>query len=91
RMSHDTIALRDEELPQGRPLLEKVMDQGRVVKDLPDLKTCREYFAAQFALLPAQYKALEGPPAYPVHLSPGLERLQHQVEQELRERELGES
>lgn len=91
RMARDVIALRDEPVPGGQPLLEKVMEHGRVSKPLPGLKESREYFASQFALLPPEYKAIEKPALYPVHLSPGLEHLQSQVEQEIRERELGES
>ncbi len=91
RMARDVIALREEAVAGGRPLLEKVMEHGRILKPLPDLKKSREYFASQFALLPPEYKALEKPAAYPVHLSPGLEHLQSQVEQEIKERELGES
>lgn len=91
RMARDVIALRDEPVPGGRPLLKKVMEHGRIAKPLPGLKESRDYFASQFALLPPEYKAIEKPALYPVHLSPGLEHLQSQVEQEIRERELGES
>lgn len=90
-MARDTIALRHEEVPDGQPLLEKVMEQGRIAQDLPGLKQSREYFASQFALLPPAYKDIENPAVYPVSLSPGLEKLQSQVEQEIKERELGES
>jgi nicotinate phosphoribosyltransferase len=89
--ARDTIALRSEAVSGGQPLLEKVMDGGRIVKDLPGLKASRDYFAAQFAKLPPEFKAIEQPAAYPVYLSPGLEQLQHQVEQKIKERELGES
>ncbi len=90
-MARDVIALRREKVPGGQPLLEKVMEQGRIKKALPDLKQSREYFASYFALLPPAYKDIENPATYPVSLGPGLEHLQNQVEQEIRERELGES
>jgi nicotinate phosphoribosyltransferase len=90
-MARDVIALRQEEVSGGQPLLEKVMDRGRVAKKLPDLKQSREYFAAQFALLPQAYKHIENPALYPVSLSAGLEQLQNRIEQEIIERELGES
>lgn len=90
-MARDTIALRDEAVPDSRPLLEKVMEGGAIAKDLPDLKSSRDYCAAQFALLPPEYKAIAHPAAYPVSLSPCLERLQHQVEEQIKTRELGES
>ncbi|MDI6853792.1 MAG: nicotinate phosphoribosyltransferase [Deltaproteobacteria bacterium] len=90
-MARDVIALRQEELPGGQPLLEKVMDRGRVTKQLPDLKQSRDYFASQFTSLPQAYKDIENPAAYPVSLSAGLEKLQSRIEQEILERELGES
>jgi nicotinate phosphoribosyltransferase len=90
-MARDTIALRDEALPDGRPLLEKVMGGGRLAKSLPTLEESRNYFREQFALLPEQYKAIENPATYPVAWSPGLTDLQKRVEQQIHERELGES
>jgi len=91
RMARDTIALRDEAVAGGTPLLEKVMEGGRLAKPLPALKESRDYFQEKFALLPNDYKAIENPAAYPVDWSPGLKELQARVEQEIQERELGES
>ncbi len=91
RLLKDTITLRDEVLPQGMPLLKPVMREGRICQPLPSLKESREYFLSQFALLPEPYKALEDPPRYPVELSPGLQDLQSRVEQQIQQRELGES
>ncbi len=91
KMARDIIALRDEAIPDGQPLLEKVMAEGKITKDLPGLKASRDYFAGQFAKLPPAFKALESPAIYPVNLSPGLEKLQHHVEEQLKTRELGES
>jgi nicotinate phosphoribosyltransferase len=90
-MARDIIALRGEAVSGGQPLLEKVMAEGALLKEPPDLKASRDYFAGQFAKLSPMYKALENPAAYPVHLSPGLEALQRQVEERLKTRELGES
>ncbi len=91
RMRGDTIALRDEVLPIGSPLLRKSMAGGRVAAPLPTLQESREYFLSQFALLPDSYKSLEDPARYPVDLSPGLQELQARVEREIQKRELGES
>ncbi len=90
-MARDVIALREEELPGGHSLLQPAMRQGRPSQPLPSLKECREYFLAQFALLPAPFKALQEPTHYPVDLSPGLKDLQSRVQQEIQHRELGES
>jgi nicotinate phosphoribosyltransferase len=86
-MARDVIALRQEPLPGGAPLLQKVMDRGRRIQPDPTLKESREYFLSQFALLPEPYKALNDPPAYPVSLSPGLTDLQARLEQEIKQRE----
>jgi nicotinate phosphoribosyltransferase len=91
KMARDTIALREEAVPDGRPLLEKVMEGGRLAKPLPTLEESRAYFQEQFALLPEKYKDIENPAAYPVAWSPGLTDLQKRVEREIHERELGES
>jgi nicotinate phosphoribosyltransferase len=90
-MERDVIALRDEAVPEGSPLLEPVMADGRITRPLPTLQTCRDYFQTQFARLPETYKNLQDPARYPVSLSGGLKELQSRVEQQIRHRELGES
>jgi nicotinate phosphoribosyltransferase len=90
RMAGDTIGLRTEALPPARPLLEKVMSQGRLLRPHPPLPACREYLLNELERLPAAYKSLQQPPAYPVRLSPRLARLQEEVEKRLRRQELGE-
>jgi nicotinate phosphoribosyltransferase len=90
-MQGDLIALRDEAISEGSPLLEPVMAGGRIVRQLPTLPASRDYFQAQFARLPETYKALRDPARYPVSLSAGLKKLQSRVEQDIRHRELGES
>lgn len=91
KFAHDTIALRNGAPPGGAPLLQPVMQRGRITQPLPELKACREHFLSQFARLPEPYKALKDPPPYPVELSPGLKDLQARVTQEIHRRELGES
>jgi nicotinate phosphoribosyltransferase len=89
-MNGDTIALREETLPAGKPLLKQVMKNGALLSPLPTLQESRAYFRQQYALLPEAYKALENPPAYPVNLSQGLTEREARVEEELHHRELGE-
>jgi nicotinate phosphoribosyltransferase len=90
-LQRDTIALRDEAMPAGTPLLQPVMANGRSIRPLPALTESRDYFQAQFARLPEAHKALQDPSRYPVSLSPGLKELQSRVVQQIRQRELGES
>jgi len=90
-MQGDTIALREETLPEGVPLLQRVMQDGTPIQPQPTLLESREYFRQQYDLLPEPYKALENPPQYPVRLSQRLEERETRVEEELHQRELGES
>jgi nicotinate phosphoribosyltransferase len=92
-MSHDVIALRDEEV-EGEPLLRRVMEGGRVVEPLPDLAALRRRFAQSFSRLPDRFKALRGPPQYEVRLSPRLQRQAESAGRRVRQAvrpELGES
>jgi len=84
----DTIALREEEVPAGAPLLQQFMAGGRVTRKLPTLQESRGFFHSQFALLPESYQAIEDPALYPVALSPGLQDLQARVAREIQQREL---
>jgi nicotinate phosphoribosyltransferase len=90
-MARDIIALRSEAMPAGTPLLQPAMANGRIIRPLPSLSECRDYFQDQFARLPAAHKLLQDPTPYPVSLSPGLKELQSRVVQQIRHRELGES
>lgn len=82
----DTIALRGESrlvgTPAGEPLLEKVMEGGRLLDQTPALEEIRGRFRGEFARLPERYKALREAPQYPVGLSPGLAGLQAQMERQ---------
>jgi nicotinate phosphoribosyltransferase len=90
-MQRDLIALKDEEVSEGSPLLEPVMAGGQIMRPLPTLPASRDYFQSQFAKLPETYRTLQNPGRYPVTLSTGLKALQSRVERDIRHRELGES
>lgn len=76
RYKCDIIGLRDEKIPQSTPLLGQVVKQGRGVKPIVDLPDCRRHFQAEFARLPAAYKALHEPARYSVEVSPNLQKIQ---------------
>jgi nicotinate phosphoribosyltransferase len=71
----DVIARADEHL-EGRSLLQRVMRAGRRTPAAgTDLEEIRRYAAAELAQLPERVRALApADPAYPVRLSPALER-----------------
>ncbi|KON34286.1 MAG: hypothetical protein AC479_01155 [miscellaneous Crenarchaeota group-6 archaeon AD8-1] len=68
---HDLIGL-DNECLLGDPLLEKVIDEGKLIYNLPSLESIRNRAKENLRCLPAKYKALESSPEYPVKLSQNL-------------------
>jgi len=68
---YDIIALEEEDL-SGDPLLEKVMEKGELIYDLPSLKTIRNNAKENLQKLPNKYKTLTSAPEYPVRLSQHL-------------------
>jgi nicotinate phosphoribosyltransferase len=97
RYARDFLGLREEsldevaraaEVPCERvtPLLEKVMENGRLVHPLPSLEESRRVFLSDFARLPEVYKALQAPALYPASLTPTLARFQDEAVAQLRAR-----
>ena len=80
--SKDIIALHDEELPGGVPLLEEVMIDGERRGTPATLEEARARFEEDFSLLDDKFKALNNPPRYPVSISGNLERLSSRVREE---------
>ncbi len=92
RLEKDVIGLREENLEEGEPLLEKVMEGGRIISSSPPLSQVQEIFLDEFSSLDDKYKEIRGEsPLFPVEHSPWLKRLQAQIVQKVREKELGES
>ena len=80
--SKDIIALHDEELLGGLPLLEEVMKNGKRIGPPATLEEARARFEEDFSLLDDKFKALNNPPRYPVSISGNLERLSSKVREE---------
>ena len=83
QLSRDVIGLQDETIPDGQPLLTQVMGQGRRTGPIPTLQEIRELFRQEFLGLPDRFKTLENPPHYPVAVSPRLQELTSQVQEEI--------
>lgn len=75
---YDTVGVFGEEL-SGEPLLEKVMENGELLKELPSLKESREYFLSRFSKLPNEIKNIYESVEYPVRISSNLENLYRKV------------
>lgn len=76
RMTGDVIGSRNESRPGCSPLLEKFMENGQIVRPLPDLQTIRSRFADGFSGLDDQYKQLQSEAVYPVEISERLKAIQ---------------
>ena len=99
-MHHDVIALHEEVINSAEPLLEQVMNEGKLLSPLPSISEIRDRFLEEFAHLDACYKTIFKPETYPVEISAKLQSLKDEIERhvvaaELEpvrwERELGES
>jgi len=83
----DVIALENEKI-NGEPLLVKVMENGKIVYDLPSLEEIRKRALDSLSKLPDKYKKLKGAPLYPVELSAGLKSLMKGLTRKLRKVEI---
>ena len=79
----DIIALDDEELPGGLPVLEEVMKDGRRTGPSATLDEVRQRFQDDFAALDERFKVLNNPPRFPISVSGQLERLTAEVREEV--------
>jgi len=75
----DIIGLRDETIEGGKPLLEKVMEDGKLVHLHPSLQKIRERFSKNFACLDDRYKSIQNDADYPVSVSQPLKALQKNI------------
>ena len=80
----DVIALEDE-TPEAKPLLLKVMENGRITYEFPSLNELRTAAKHNLSQLPEVYKILTKPPAYPVKRSKALKNLIAELTKKLTE------
>ena len=83
RIAQDIVALQEEKLPGGEPLLETVMESGRRTRAAPSLTEIRERFNRDFQQLDDHYKRIYNPPRYPVTFSARLQRQTNRVQVQL--------
>jgi len=86
----DIITLADEQ-PNGNPLLEKMINCGKLTYDLPNLQQIRETAAKNVANLPEAYRKTTGTPTYPVELSQSLKHLVVKLEDKIMKTEILDS
>jgi len=89
QFSHDTLSLWDEKITDAEPLLVPIVKGGELVYDFPSLEESRARCREQLSRLPKKYRRLTGAPAYPVRLSPKLDKLWRSLRRQLRSRSTG--
>jgi nicotinate phosphoribosyltransferase len=70
----DVIALAEEHV-EAEPLLIKVMENGKLIYDLPSLNEIRAKASESLSKLPVRYKVLTNASIYPIELSQKLQNL----------------
>ncbi len=76
RFQRDILGLADEEAPPGcTPLMLKIVEQGRLVYEIPKLEETRKYAISQVESLPHTARKLRGCNAPEVQLSARLKAL----------------
>ena len=78
----DIIGLEGEKAA-GKPLLEKVMENGKIVKPSPSIENLRSFARDNLKALPARYKKLQGKSVYPVLPSEGLKQLAARLKRQI--------
>jgi len=75
----DVLGIRDEKKGGGKPLLEKVMEDGKCTGINPSIQEIRRELKNNFSFLDEKYKSLHDTKAYPVKLSRLLLDLQKKM------------
>jgi nicotinate phosphoribosyltransferase len=89
RSLEDLLALRQEPAPAGSdPLLETVMEDGRLVRPLPPLRAVRAHCLREVRALPEAVRRLTDAAGYPVYPSAALAELQRTVKSAARAAEV---
>lgn len=76
RFTEDVIGTRNEAIEGASPLLEPVIQDGKLLRGHPPLEEIRERFRKNLAALDEKHKALHDAQSYPVKLSAHLKAVQ---------------
>ncbi|MBW3625536.1 MAG: nicotinate phosphoribosyltransferase [Armatimonadetes bacterium] len=85
RMEGDALTLADDPNPDGAPLLQPVMENGKRLAAAPPLEEIRRHAAEELSRLPEALRSLETAPAYPVTISPRLRQLADEADKSSRQ------
>jgi nicotinate phosphoribosyltransferase len=84
----DIISLDDESIDNALPLLEKVVEKGKIICNRPSLEEIRNNARENLSNLPDIYKKLDRAPIYPVEFSRDLVELREHIIEKIRMEEL---
>ena len=82
-MSHDIVALAENDPHEGQPLLEPMMLAGQRIHSKISLHDLRQQTLANYTHLSKVMTTLEATPAYPVTISTALQDLAKQLDAEM--------
>ncbi|PTN11617.1 nicotinate phosphoribosyltransferase [Nitrosomonas aestuarii] len=82
-MMGDVVALEENDLQSGDPLIKPVMIEGRRVQDKMSLHDIRKKTLKSYANLPKRLTTLDNASIYPVRISEAIHRLADQMDTEL--------
>jgi nicotinate phosphoribosyltransferase len=83
--NRDVIALDDEPPSKdGVPLLQDVLKNGKLIRDLPPIEESRKYAAECLSYFPENFHDLTHPADYDVQLSDALTNLHKQIADKVR-------
>lgn len=83
QLSGDVVALRDEQIAGAKPLLEPVLQAGRMVGRLATLQDAKSLCHDELDRLPNTHKSIVDPARYPVSFSTALQELREATEKNL--------
>jgi nicotinate phosphoribosyltransferase len=83
KYSKDIVALEGERI-EGQKLLLKIIENRKLVYDIPSLEETRRFMLRDLSELPEKYRNLKEAPTYPVELSPKLGKIKNQLTSRLR-------
>ncbi|MBI4918480.1 nicotinate phosphoribosyltransferase [archaeon] len=78
----DILALRDEKI-DGKELLVKVMEKGKIIYKMPSLEEIRNKTKENLLKLPEKYKKLKNAAKYKVEISPELRKMTEKLNKKL--------
>jgi nicotinate phosphoribosyltransferase len=79
-LAGDWLGLENDSQTLGEPLLQRVMHEGQRCQMAPPLETLRDRVKSELTKLPSALRTNGTTPPYPVHITPALQKLADQFD-----------